>query len=77
MEMGTPHHLGGSHYLTAVSVGRDTEDETVWDCPFCGGRGYADEWHLLGTVRDTAAGRVATHRFCADDCLRDWLRLAA
>ena len=76
MDLGTPLRLGGTHYLTAVSVGRDPDDETVWDCPVCGGHGYADEWPLVASVRDTATSRTATYRYCDDACLRGWLRTA-
>ena len=74
MNLGAPHHLGGDYYLTAVSVGRDPDDETVWDCPMCGGRGYADAFHLEATLLDTDTGRREPYRYCDDACLADWLR---
>ena len=74
MERATPLAFGGTYYLESVSVGRDDEDATVWDCPLCGGRGYADEWHLVATVLDTADGTRRQYRCCDDDCLRGWLR---
>lgn len=74
MDLATPLHVGGTYYLEAVTVGRDPDDETVWDCPMCGGRGYADEFHLEATVFDSDTGRREPYRYCDDRCLADWLR---
>jgi len=80
MDLRTPIHLGGSHYLVAVSVGRDPDDDTVRDCPACGGYCYDDEFHLVATVRDLDAGGAGAptgaegYHFCSDGCLAGWLR---
>lgn len=69
----TPHHLGGDRYVADVSVGR-LDDDTVRDCPTCGGRLYEDRWHVRVEVTRTD-GPAATHHLCGESCLRDWLRL--
>lgn len=78
MKLATPLHLGGDHYLDAVSVGRDPDATTVRDCPVCGGHSFDDEWHLVATVTTVdggTAGPPAHHYYCDDQCLREWLRL--
>ena len=75
MDLQTPLKLGGSHYLEAVSVGRDPDARTVRDCPVCGGHTNDDEWHLVATVRDLEASERAHHYYCSGECLDGWLRL--
>lgn len=75
MDLATPLALGGEHYLTAVSVGRDPDAETVRDCPACGGHCHDDEWHLVATVLRHDTGTRAHHYYCSSHCLRSWLRL--
>jgi len=66
--------MGGDCYVRGVTVGRDTDDETVWNCPGCGGYVYADRWHVAAAVRQR--GDVQRHRYCSVPCLRAWLDLA-
>jgi hypothetical protein len=75
MELQTPLKLGGSHYLEAVSVGRDPDARTVRDCPACTGHLFDDKWHLVATVRNLDTRERARHYYCSGDCLRGWLRL--
>lgn len=75
MQLATPHHLGGDYYVTAVSVGRDPDADTVRDCPTCGGYVADDEWTVAATVVDRADDSRAEHVHCGTACLREWLRL--
>jgi RNA polymerase subunit RPABC4/transcription elongation factor Spt4 len=78
MDLRTPIHLGGDHYLEAVSVGKDPDDLTVFDCPVCGGYGFADRWHPVATVfdadADTRARARERYRYCGNECLTGFLR---
>jgi hypothetical protein len=74
MDLPTPIHLGGRYDVTAVSVGRDPDDETVRDCPVCGGYVFDDDWHLRATVRDGTSRDRESYVYCSPDCYRDWLR---
>lgn len=75
MDLPTPVHLGGRYDLTAVSVGRDPDDDTVRDCPGCGGRVFDDEWHLRATVRDGGGRGREEYVYCSADCLDAWIGL--
>ena len=74
MDLRRPRSLGGTHYLRAVTVGRDPEAETVRDCPACGGRVYDDEWHLVARVVDVRDGTARSYHCCSPSCLDGWLR---
>jgi len=74
VDLPTPIHLGGRYDLMAVSVGRDPDDETVRDCPGCGGHVFDDEWHLRATVRDDRSRDRESYVYCGSDCLHAWLR---
>ncbi len=74
MELPVPRRLGGRRYLVEVSVGRDPDDDTVRDCPVCGGYCYDDDWHLVAAVAETG-GPDARFHFCSPDCLDGWLGL--
>ena len=75
MDLGVPRSLGGPFYLRAVTVGRDPDDETVRDCPACGGYVFDDDWHLRATVRDGRTRNRERYVYCSPDCYRDWLRV--
>jgi hypothetical protein len=70
VDLRVPRSIGGTHYLRAVTVGRDPDDETVRDCPVCGGLVYDDDWHLAGHVVDVRDGTRRSYRCCSEDCLR-------
>jgi len=76
VDLRVPRSLGGTHYLRAVTVGRDPDDETVRDCPVCGGLLYDDEWHLAAGVVDVRDGTRRSYRCCSADCLRALVRPA-
>lgn len=76
MELRAPLGLGGDHYLTDVSVGRDPDDDCVHDCAGCEGYVYRDQFHLTATVVGGPGPRGRYH-YCSDDCLRGWLSVAA
>ncbi len=73
MNLAVPRSLGGTHYLCAVTVGRDPGDATVRDCPACGGRVFDDDWHLVAHVSDVRDGTRRAYHCCSADCLRGWL----
>lgn len=74
VEFDQPRHMGGNCYVLGVSVGRRTDEETVWDCPGCPSYVYADRWHVAVTVQQRR-GRQR-HRYCSPGCLQEWLALS-
>jgi len=74
VEFDQPRHMGGNCYVFGISVGRDINDETVWDCPGCSEYVYADRWHVAATVRQRQEHQC--HRYCSLECLQEWLALA-
>jgi hypothetical protein len=73
VDLGVPRSLGGPFYLRAVTVGRDPDDETVRDCPACGGLLYDDDWHLVAHVADVRDGAARAYHCCSPACLAGWL----